>query len=77
MQKLIVIDVCMRDEDSRTKRILKPIVAELGKRYEIETITLDGEDYQSVGRSLPNVSAALCRLRLWCRLRRLLQPTES
>ncbi len=40
----------MRDEDSRTKRILKPIVAELGKRYEIETITLDGEDYQSVGR---------------------------
>lgn len=42
----------MRDEESRTKRILKPIVAELGKRYEIETITLDGEDYQSVGRKV-------------------------
>ena len=44
-QKLIVIDACMRDEESRTKKILKPIVAELGKRYEVETIVLDGDDY--------------------------------
>lgn len=51
-QKLIVIDACMRDEESRTKKILKPIVEELGKRYEIETIVLDGDDYQPVGRKM-------------------------
>ena len=51
-QKLIVIDACMRDEESRTKKILKPIVDELGKRYEIETIVLDGDDYQPVGRKM-------------------------
>ena len=52
MKKLMVIDACMRDEASRTRRILGPIVAELGKRYEIETVSLDGEDYQSVGRKV-------------------------
>ena len=51
-QKLIVIDACMRDEESRTKKILKPIVEELGKRYEVETIVLDGDDYQPVGRKM-------------------------
>ena len=50
MRKLMVIDACMRDEASRTRRILGPLVAELEKRYEIETIRLDGEDYSSVGR---------------------------
>lgn len=52
MQKLIVIDACMRDRESRTRRILEPIKAELGKRYEIETIVLDGEDYPAVGRRI-------------------------
>ena len=42
----------MRDGESRTKKILKPIVAELGKRYEIETIVLDGDDYLPVGRKM-------------------------
>ena len=41
----MVIDACMRDGDSRTRRILEPLVAELGKRYEIETVRLDGGDY--------------------------------
>ena len=50
MRKLMVIDACMRDEASRTRRILGPLVAELEKRYEIETVRLDGEDYSSVGR---------------------------
>lgn len=50
MQKLIVIDACMRDGESRTRRILEPLVGELAKRYEIETIALDGEDYCAVGR---------------------------
>ena len=52
MQKVIVIDACMRDASSRTRRILMPLVAELGKRYEIETIRLDGEDYSAVGRKV-------------------------
>ena len=52
MQKVIVIDACMRDEASRTRRILMPLVAELGKRYEIEAIRLDGEDYSAVGRKV-------------------------
>lgn len=52
MKKLIVIDACMRDGESRTRRILEPLVKELGKRYETETIVLDGEDYQSVGRKV-------------------------
>lgn len=48
--KLILIDACMRDGESRTRRILEPLMSELGKRYEIETVVLDGEDYQAVGR---------------------------
>ena len=52
MKKLMVIDACMRDEASRTRRILGPITAELEKRYEIETVRLDGQDYQSVGRKV-------------------------
>lgn len=48
--QLIVIDACMRDGESRTKKILTPLVAELAKRYEIETITLDTDLYQAVGR---------------------------
>ena len=50
MQKLIVIDACMRDGESRTRRILEPLAAELGKRYDVETIVLDGDDYRAVGR---------------------------
>lgn len=50
MQKLILIDACMRDGESRTRRILEPLISELGKSYEIETVVLDGEDYQAVGR---------------------------
>ena len=45
-----MIDACMRDGESRTRRILEPLAAELGKRYEIETIVLDGDDYRAVGR---------------------------
>lgn len=52
MKKLMAIDACMRDEASRTRRILGPITAELEKRYEIETVRLDGQDYQSVGRKV-------------------------
>lgn len=42
----------MRDKESRTRRILEPVTEELGKRYDIETITLDGEDYTAIGRKV-------------------------
>lgn len=41
MGRLIFIDATMREE-SRTRRIAGPLVSELAKRYEIETISLDG-----------------------------------
>lgn len=47
MQKLIFIDSCMREE-SRTKRIATPIIAELSKRYEVERIALEGASYAAV-----------------------------
>lgn len=50
--QLMVVDACMRDGDSRTKKILQPLVAELEKRYEIETVRLDADDYRAVGRKV-------------------------
>ena len=35
MKKLVVIDACIRGEESRTRRIAEPIIEELAKRYEI------------------------------------------
>lgn len=48
----MVIDACMRDAASRTRRVLGPLVEELSRRYEIETVVLDGADYQAVGRRM-------------------------
>ena len=47
MQKLIFIDATMREE-SRTRKIAEPVVAELSKRYEVETIRLDGASFPAV-----------------------------
>lgn len=47
MDKLFFIDATMREE-SRTRRIARPLVAELGKRYEIETVRLDGAGFPAV-----------------------------
>ena len=44
MKKLIFIDVCMRT-GSRTKRIASAIVAELRKRYSVETVDLTKNIY--------------------------------
>ena len=35
MKKLVVIDACIREEESRTRRIAEPIIQLLYKRYEI------------------------------------------
>lgn len=47
MAKLVFIDATMR-EGSRTRRIARPLVDELGKRYDIETIRLDGARFPAV-----------------------------
>ena len=40
MKKLIVIDACVREGDSRIRRIAAPVIEALSKRYDIETIRL-------------------------------------
>ena len=40
MKKLVVIDACIRGEESRTRRIAEPIIAALAKRYEITRFDL-------------------------------------
>ena len=44
MKKLIFIDACMRT-GSRTKRIARPIIAELRKKYSVETVDLTKNIY--------------------------------
>lgn len=48
MKKLFYIDATMREE-SRTRRIAEPLIAELGSRYEIETVRLDDAGFPAVG----------------------------
>ena len=40
MKKLVLIDACIREEESRTRRIAEPILKELAKRYEIRRYDL-------------------------------------
>ena len=51
MDRLIFIDCTMREE-SRTRKIAMPLVEELGKRYDIETIRLDGAGFPAVGSKI-------------------------
>lgn len=51
MDRLIFIDCTMREE-SRTRKIAIPLVEELGKRYDIETIRLDGAGFPAVGSKI-------------------------
>ena len=44
MKKLIFIDACMR-AGSRTRRIARPIIAELRKKYSVETVDLTKNIY--------------------------------
>lgn len=47
MKKLIYIDACMR-AGSRTRRISRPIMTELRKRYAVETVDLTRNEYPVV-----------------------------
>lgn len=40
MKKLVVIDACIRGEESRTRRLAEPIIGALAKRYEITRFDL-------------------------------------
>ena len=44
MKKLVVIDACIRGEESRTRRIAEPIIEALSKRYEITRFDLTQMD---------------------------------
>lgn len=41
MKKLLYIDACIRNGESRTKRIATPIVEALEEKYEVDTLTLN------------------------------------
>ena len=52
MKKLLYIDACIRDEESRTKRIAEPIVKALEKKYDVQRFVLNDMDLEIVQRNL-------------------------
>lgn len=41
MKKLVYIDACIRDKDSRTKKVATPIINELKKKYDVKTFCIN------------------------------------
>lgn len=52
MKKLLYIDACIRDDESRTKKIAEPIVAALKEKYNVETLVLNELDLSIVKKDL-------------------------
>ncbi len=52
MKKLLYIDACIRDEQSRTKRIATPIVEALKQKYEVQTLVIHDLDLSIVKKAL-------------------------
>ena len=52
MKKLLYIDACIRDDESRTKRIAEPIVKALEKKYDVQRFVLNDMDLEIVKRDL-------------------------
>lgn len=52
MKKLLYIDACIRDDESRTKRIAEPIVKALEKKYDIQRFVLNDMDLEIVQKDL-------------------------
>lgn len=52
MKKLLYIDACIRDEESRTKRIATPIVEALKEKYDVETLCLNELNLSIVQKEL-------------------------
>ncbi|MBQ4536976.1 MAG: NAD(P)H-dependent oxidoreductase [Lachnospiraceae bacterium] len=52
MEKLLYIDACIRDEESRTKRIATPIVEALKEKYDVKTLVLNELPLEIVKKEL-------------------------
>lgn len=52
MKKLLYIDACIRDEQSRTKRIATPIVEALKQKYEVQPLVINDLDLSIVKKEL-------------------------
>lgn len=52
MKKLLYIDACIRDEQSRTKQIATPIVEALKQKYEVQTLVINDLDLSIVKKEL-------------------------
>ncbi len=52
MKKLLYIDACIRDGESRTKRIAQPIVDALKEKYEVEALVINELDLSIVKKDL-------------------------
>lgn len=54
MKKLVYIDACIRDEDSRTKRIAAPIIRELKRKYDVVTFVINDLNLSIIQKELIN-----------------------
>ena len=52
MKKLLYIDACIRDEESRTKRVAEPIVRALEKKYDVQRFVLNEMELDIVQKDL-------------------------
>lgn len=52
MKKLLYIDACIRNRESRTKRIATPIIESLKERYDVDTLVLNELDLEIVKEDL-------------------------
>lgn len=52
MKKLLYIDACIRDEESRTKRIAEPIIGALEKKYDVQRFVLNEMELDVVQKDL-------------------------
>ena len=52
MKNLLYIDACIRDKESRTKRIAEPIIAELSNKYNVTKLVLNDLDLAIVQKDL-------------------------
>ena len=52
MKKLLYIDACIRDEQSRTKRIATPVIEALKQKYEVQTLCINELDLSIVRKEL-------------------------
>lgn len=52
MKKLLYIDACIRDEESRTKRIATPIIEALKEKYDVQSLVINDLDLSIVQKEL-------------------------